>query len=134
MRFLRLLLLGVVVCGAPAPARGRDTIVAPNFIVKRGGQVKYRDLRVTFLAVEEDSRCPKDVACIQAGNARVRLRARDSKGARVTFVLNTDLSPKEYKFGRYVIGLSGLGPHPTSGGRQKSRAYEASLTILKVDK
>lgn len=134
MRLLRLLLAAVFVCCALAPARGRDTIVAPGFTVKRGRQVEYRELRVTFLAVEEDSRCPEDVACIQAGNARVRLRARNSKGARVTFVLNTNASPREYKFGRYVIALKDLRPLPSASGEQRARAYEASLTIFEVNK
>ncbi|HEY9282075.1 MAG TPA: hypothetical protein VIP46_01350 [Pyrinomonadaceae bacterium] len=133
MKFLRLSLLAASLCVAPAPAPGRDTVVAgPMFTVKQGRELKIKgaDLRITFLAVEEDSRCPKDVECIQAGNARVRLLARNSKGARARFVLNTDIlrGARRYEFGKYGIELIRLSPQPTAGA-PKRRAYEAVLSI-----
>jgi len=135
MRFLRLSLTAVALCGALAPVSGRDTIIGPLYSLRLGkeGKIKGEDLRLTFLAVEEDSRCPKDVECISEGNARVRLMARNSKGACAEFVMNTNAATKEYVFGKYRIWLNGLFPQPTAG-ESKPRAYEVVLSIEKMKK
>ena len=134
MRFLILLLPVAVVCGSLAPASGRDTIAGPVVSVGQGQEWKVRgeDLRITFLAVEEDSRCPVGVQCIRKGNARVRLRARNSKGARATFVINTEVAPKAYTFGKYEIKLDGLFPRPTAA-RPRPRSYRAVFGVEKVN-
>lgn len=55
-------------------------------------------LGVTIAPIEvvEDSRCPSDVVCIQAGTVRVRVKITDPNGERVLIaVLNTPI-PSAY--------------------------------------
>jgi hypothetical protein len=134
-KFLKLLLPVVALCGALAPASGRDTIAGPVVPVRQGEEWKVRgeDLRITFLAVEEDSRCPEGVHCIHAGNARVRVMARNSKGACAEFVINSDVAPKEQGFGKYKIRMAGLWPRPTAA-EPRPRSYRAAFEIEKVKK
>src|SRR4051812_20006945 len=42
-------------------------------------RIEHRDTRVRFTAMIEDSRCPADVRCIQAGRARVRLEVTQGR-------------------------------------------------------
>src|SRR6185312_15051394 len=47
-----------------------------EFKLKAGRQVtvKGTKLRIRFVAVENDSRCPSDVTCVWAGNAAVQFQ------------------------------------------------------------
>jgi hypothetical protein len=103
-------------------------------VVRVGAEAKVgrNDLKIKVMAVEEDSRCPKDVQCVRAGNARVRLRARNSKGDRDVFALNTNDQPREIEFGRYRIELTDLRPYPTTAGGPSPRRYRAELTVTKL--
>ena len=134
MKLFGLLLLLVALGGAHEPALGRDTMVGIIYSIKQGraGKVKGEDLRITFLAVEEDSRCPKGAECVREGNARVRLMARNSKGACAEFVMNTNGPPSEYEFGKYKITLAGLFPYPVAG--EQPRDYIVAFTIAKAKK
>ena len=67
--------------------------VRPGEVAGYGGAA----LRVTFLGVEGDSRCPRDVACAWAGDAGVRLRlTRGQTNAEPT--LHTTLEPRRVEF------------------------------------
>src|ERR1700704_4290387 len=78
--------------GVNARAGGGLQIARLNseFKLKAGQQVTLKGtrLRIRFVTVENDSRCPSDVTCVWAGNAAVRLQLSNGRSSR-TVTLNT---------------------------------------------
>ncbi len=59
--------------------------VAPNEAVAAMGQsAQVAGATITPLALEEDSRCPSGVQCIQAGTVRVLVRVQEAGQSSVT--------------------------------------------------
>lgn len=87
-------------------------------------------VRLEFLEVSGDSRCPADALCIQGGDAQVRLRAGGSAGA--TLNLHTgDESRAAAVFGDLRVELKGLQPYPFSSRTIEQRDYRATLTVTR---
>ena len=89
----------------------------PEMLTVKMGQQKVdkmSGLRIKFVSVVEDSRCPVDVDCIWAGNAKVRLKLKKKNGAWETVELNTNLDKQEIEFGGYSIKISALTPTPNN--------------------
>jgi hypothetical protein len=86
-------------------------------------------LMVKVVAVVEDSRCPKDVDCIQAGNAKVRVSFR--KGNDPLKVVDLDLNAGQTSamYGNYKITLTALTPYPATAAPIKRNRYMATLTV-----
>ena len=88
-------------------------------------------IKVKFIELIEDSRCPVDVNCVWAGNAKIKLRF--SKGSDEEVVeLNTTLKPQTIDFGGYRFKLAGLTPRPRSNVRISRLGYVAALTANKL--
>src|SRR5678815_3586380 len=85
-----------------------------EFKLNSGRQVtvKGTKLRIRFIAVENDSRCPRDVTCVWAGNAAVQLQLGTGKGSK-TVTLNTSKSASfvsEIEYHGYKVKLVDLSP------------------------
>jgi hypothetical protein len=89
-------------------------------------------LRVLFMAVEEDSRCPVDVQCVWQGNAAVRIALTSGSGPSHPALLNTGVDPTKVEFGGYRISLFDLTPKPLSTSTIPAGAYRASLGIERL--
>lgn len=92
-------------------------------------------LRVRFVRVESDSRCPVDVDCVWAGNAEVLVEVggRGWRG-RKTLSLNTNAGPErpgEGSYGRYTLKLVSLSPQPRSKRKIPAGQYTATLLVSK---
>lgn len=99
--------------------------------VKTQKSVMRDRLRIKFVAVE-DSRCPRDVNCVWAGNAKVTIRVTDRSRRSATFDLNTNLEQKSVRFGGYEITLGNVTPSPRSNIRINPNGYTASFTVRKI--
>jgi hypothetical protein len=96
--------------------------------VNKSKKLFDRTLTVKVLAVVEDSRCPKDVNCIQAGNAKVRVSVR--KGTESSRIVDLDLNAgTSVTFENYKITLSALTPYPETAAPIKRNKYMATLTV-----
>jgi len=72
------------------------------------------DLRVEFVEVSGDSRCPGDAVCIQGGDAIVHIRVT-AGGSTSTYELHTgDSSRAAVVHGSIRISLNDLQPYPFS--------------------
>lgn len=89
------------------------------------------NLSVTFQDVLEDSRCPVDVVCIWAGNAKVTLEVKQTGKATQTLVLNSTLEPREVAYEGFRIRYEGLMPQPRSDHPIRREDYRLSLSISK---
>jgi len=113
----------------------RKIMVDKNFVLGIGQEGATADgkLKIKFLSVAEDSRCPKGVNCIWEGNARVVLEAGTSGGKAVKLELNT--SPREGaaggEYGQYLIKLVDVAPYPVEGQTNKPGNYTVTLVVSK---
>jgi hypothetical protein len=98
---LRAAALALVV----ACASGGVPIGEP-FRLRPGQSAKVEDLRIEFVAIASDSRCPPDVTCVWEGDAVVRL---DVNGQTVE--LHTH-QPKPASVLGYTIELRSLSREP----------------------
>ena len=142
MKTLLLTLVAILSIGATniSAAQKPETFRTENFkpetfALRSGTQrtVARGELTIKFVTVVEDSRCPVDVNCVWAGNAKIKLRVTDRRGRTKMMELNTNGEPKGDQFGRYNISLVNLTPKPAERRRTPLR-YNARLSIQRVSR
>jgi hypothetical protein len=130
------LLLGFgVVINTGVPGNDEPQVkIGQEFLVKVGQQLTIADnLRVKFVSVPEDSRCPSDVNCVWAGNAVVTVEFAEGE-CTTTLRLNTHhnpQSPENAKAGPYRVKLVKLDPYPRSTQKISAGDYTATLVVTK---
>jgi hypothetical protein len=85
--------------------------------------------RITALEVLEDSRCPADVQCIQAGTVRVRtsIMARgDTAAQEAQFELGVPMT-----FGLDQVTLVAVSPAASAGSQIAPGDYVFTFTVVK---
>lgn len=88
-------------------------------------------LFITFKEVLEDSRCPVDVVCVWAGNAKVTLEIRRTGKVAQTLALNSTLEPREVAYEGFRVRFEGLMPQPRSDHPIRREDYRLSLSVLR---
>ena len=83
---------------------------------------------VTFMDVVEDSRCPIDAICIQAGRATVRL-AVEHAGNRREIQLSTREGPAADTVHGLEIRLIALLPPPRAAAPTPADSYRVTLQV-----
>ena len=106
-----------------------------DFSLHVGQQVALEgeSLKIKFASVANDSRCPREVTCVWAGNAEVLIQAEQS-GKTTNLMLNTnggEKFPREAQLDRYKVTLVSLNPQPSRDKGIKATDYEATLLIRK---
>ncbi len=92
-----------------------------------GKEASGLNVRITPLEVIEDSRCPVDVMCIQAGTVRVRARLVSGLGeAMQEFKLNQPVTTEVER-----ITLTGVFPQPTAGTEIRDGEYVFEFEVAK---
>ena len=98
---------------------GANVTLAPGVSVS----VKAAAMTVRFMAVTEDSRCPRDVTCVWAGQVKVQLVIND--------VPEEILEGGSTLAGAYRVTLVRVDPQPVSTARIAPQDYRATLKIDK---
>lgn len=105
--------------------------------VHQGVKFADSDLDLFFRRVASDSRCPKNVQCISAGEAVVTFEARIMKGPIETFNArvvgegaDTDTAAAAVYDG-YRVWVLRLDPYPISGTTVDTTAYVMTLVVRK---
>jgi hypothetical protein len=91
------------------------------------------NLRIKFVKVETDSRCPADVKCVWAGNAAIQVEIASGRQSKAV-TLSTGRGPafvSEVRYQGYKVKLVDLSPYPRSGGKTAPGDYAATLLISK---
>jgi hypothetical protein len=92
-------------------------------------------LTVTFQKVLEDSRCPSNVQCVEAGQARILIDVTHLDQSPVTFEMNTNppLKLDVISSEGFQIRLLELNPYPEEIGQHIPAAtYEVILVITQT--
>jgi hypothetical protein len=110
--------------------------VAPAKPIRQQGKVQiYHEanlsgVRVKFVDLMEDSRCPTDTQCIWAGNAKLKVQL--SKNGKTKVVeMNTGMEPRAIRFEGYEIKITKLTPQPASNIRIRKDGYVASFSVIR---
>jgi hypothetical protein len=121
-------ILGAIGCsGSPAAPSG-EVPLDREFSLRPGesATVESTGLRVTFLSVLSDSRCPADAVCVWAGDAVVALSV-----GRTGVELRSTSAP-ETALGAYRLRLERVEPYVYSGKTIEPAAYRAVLKVTRA--
>jgi len=129
MRKTILTLLLTLVFGSFLQAQTNQKITVQINQQKTLGRNK---LTIKFVSLIEDSRCPTDTKCIQAGNARIQIKVKKANGASKTFELNTNDKPQAVSFAGYTIKLTDLNPKPATNIRINRFGFKATFMVSKL--
>lgn len=87
-------------------------------------------LRVRFVEVSGDSRCPADAVCVQGGDAIVHIRVENA--ATAEHELHTgDTSRAAVTHGAVRIELVNLQPYPFTSRRIEPAEYRATFRVAR---
>lgn len=123
--------LALAGCGAAADREmetvdlGAQATLAPGAAVS----LKTTGMTVRFVAVTEDSRCPRDVTCVWAGEVRAMLEIQESSQAASQLEL---LEGGSTVAGGCRVTLVRVEPQPTSTAKIAPQDYRATLKLDKA--
>ena len=114
---------------------GRQAPLNQEFIMRVGEDVVFKDegLKVRFVSVLEDSRCPKGEQCITEGNGKIELQLRKSQKEPVTLELDTAFGTQVADYEEFEVKLVGLDPYPKMGRSIKPADYVVTVLVSKND-
>jgi hypothetical protein len=129
---LALLVLPLICCAQSTPPAA-DISLRQEFNLKLGQtiRVKGEGLKVRFVAVVEDSRCPKGEQCIRQGSAKISLEVTSGQDKPVTLELGTEPGPQEATHLGYTVTLIALSPYPVTNRQNRPEDYQATLAVDK---
>jgi hypothetical protein len=131
----RLLVLGCLFvaagCHADRPAgptvpTDRQFTLAPG----QSASIQGTSLRLAFLRVSGDSRCPADAFCIQGGDALVHVRVSESTTAEYELHTGNDVRGSVTHAG-FSIELMQLQPYPFSSRTIDPSDYRATFAVVR---
>lgn len=121
-------MVGTNAPGTPKAAEiGSDFELSPS----QSAVVDGGALRVTFVKVSADSRCPADVQCVWAGDAATALILGSANGETTTATLHTTLTPHSVMSGAYDVALVGVKPAPRQGSTIPQASYVATFRVTR---
>lgn len=104
-----------------------------NATLKKGEMFFFGDNSLEFRKVISDSRCPKEVTCVWAGEARVLIHIFQKgkfKSERI-ITIGGGMIPLNLPEGNLLYSLSGmvLSPYPSVKNEDFGKEYELNLCI-----
>ena len=134
LRSQRALILAVVALGACATVE--TAVVAEpgvEFALPLGqtATLNASGVRIAFNRVNEDSRCPVDVQCVWAGEAKIQLTVSRPGSPDDVKVISITPPNNETSSGDVRIRFVGLAPVPRQADAGKPRDYVAHLIVTR---
>lgn len=106
----------------------------PEYLTVKSGKqgiAKKSKLKIKFISLVEDSRCPEGVNCVWEGNAKIKVLISNGKTSK-EFEMNTSLGPKGDSFSGWAIYLEELSPVPKSGSNIDPLTYKAKFKVIRL--
>lgn len=138
MKYLFVTILFLISCIVNAQDSNDVHVETPKIVTKLilGAELKVEEATIRFVDVESDSRCPKNVNCVRAGEAKVAyevyeketLVKRDLIEITPTTYLGKTL-PLLYSTNNSKIEVYNLMPYPESGIKIKKEDYYLQIEI-----
>ena len=119
-------------CATMEPTIPAEPGVAFELPVAKTATLNGSGARITFTQVKEDSRCPTDVTCVWAGDARIELTISRNGSSDDTKFLTISPANSEARSGDLQIRFVGLTPVPRQADGNAPRAYVAQLVVNRI--
>jgi hypothetical protein len=91
-----------------------------------GEKAVFDAVQIRPLAIEEDSRCPSDVQCIQAGTVRVSIETVSAMGTSTDKITLGEFITTEAQ----KITLKAVSPVPISSAHIPTSAYKLTFEVI----
>jgi len=118
-------------------AQETDSIRNFNSLLRTGELFSFENKSIQFKKVISDSRCPKDVTCIWAGEAKVLIAVMEN-GKQVKEEIISLTAAKDFKFsfsnsdGLYNLNSLNLFPYPVSTHKIAESEYCLEIQLTKT--
>lgn len=106
--------------------------VAFSLPVGKSASVSGTPTRIMFKQVRVDSRCPRSVVCVWAGDASIELTVSREGSPSATALLRLNSPTQEAQVSGLLIRFVGLAPYPETPQPSASRQYVAELVVRKL--
>jgi hypothetical protein len=109
-----------------------------DYVLGYGETILLREsVGVEFVEVQEDSRCPINLACASEGNARILVRGLTPRGTFLVTINTNPAFPQGALFDYYAVQLRKLEPYPvydaqTGSSQIPNSEYEATVFVTKA--
>lgn len=125
--------VGLILVIAAACATGRVNVPLGEPFDLRYGQTAVVEnvMQIRFVELVSDSRCPRTVQCVWAGNAEIRLEI-EADGRAEVHTLNTNATlqaPNEVTAFGHRVRLVELAPYPETPAEPERSRYMARLVV-----
>jgi hypothetical protein len=134
MKLLFILLIPAIVWSQNIQKANDSTIVVSKLNYKKS--ISIEDIHLKFEEVVSDSRCPKDVQCVWAGEAKVLIEIYqngniDKKEIKIDIngVLD-DTSNLVYSSNDIKVYATGLYPYPITSKKGDLEMYYLEISVL----
>jgi hypothetical protein len=107
---------------APTVALNEDFVLAPG----ESAVIAETGIRLRFVGVDGDSRCPADVLCVQGGDALVRVEVLSFGAVTQPYEFHT-AGTQPVVHGHLTIVLVQLAPYPFSSRTIQPGDYRATF-------
>ena len=128
-------LLGMVVLGCSSVADGGGAAEGgPRQVELRvGGETTLPDskIKIKFLSVDDDSRCPQGVNCVWAGSVGVQLLRSAPRSQEERVKLNTAVEPRVVTYRGHTFEITSVSPPRVEGQTINPQDYAVTLAVLR---
>ena len=130
---LAFVLAVIFLSGCTAPTPGVTVTIGQPFTLEIGQSavVQNEGIRIYFVNVSADSRCPSGVQCIWAGEAVINLEA-EKGGQMKEVVLSFPGKPRYRLFEKYDLEITSIEPYPKEGQEINLWEYKAAFIITEA--
>ena len=120
----------IISCFYQNPKSPCEAALNQEIDIKIGQEVliKGTPLRLKFVSVLEDSRCPKGEQCITAGNGKIEIAVKRSDN-ETKLELNTARGPQQAALDSYEVKLVDLSPYPKRNHPIEKADYVARIIV-----
>lgn len=106
--------------------------VAFSLPIGKTASISGSPARITFRQVRDDSRCPRNVVCVWAGDARIEVSVAREGLPSETGVLTLSSPGNETQVGGLFVRFVSLAPYPESPQPNTPRPYVAELVVRRL--
>jgi hypothetical protein len=89
---------------------------------------------IKFVSMLNDSRCPVNVTCVTAGNAKIQVKISGRRSGSKLFEFNSTMGPKGDQFEGYAITLIRLSPERATDNRRIPIRYTAEFSVVRLQR
>jgi hypothetical protein len=124
---LALLAATIAACSPDAPSQTRSNLPA-TLVLEPGVAVAVAgtDLELRLIKIVSDSRCPRDVTCVWAGEVQVRLSVRSGNTPALEHEV---VAGNSVRVGAYLIGVEKVEPEPMENQKISPREFRVTVRV-----